>query len=59
MRNNMVKSVDNCKHVLLAVWGENMYNSQRTELLNYYGPDIFNMAESELYSSRTFQIVFG
>lgn len=56
---NGVKSVDACKHVLLAVHGEGIYETQREEMKEFYGEEIFNKAEKELYDSRLFQLVFG
>lgn len=59
MLYNGVKSVDACKHVLLAVWGEGIYESQKDEMISFYGEEIFNQAENDLYKSRLFKLVFG
>lgn len=56
---NGVKSVEACKHVLLAVHGEGIYDEQKDEMVTFYGNEIFNKAEEELYNSRVFQLVFG
>lgn len=56
---NGIKSVDACKHVLLAVHGEGIYESQKEEMKEFYGEKIFNKAEEELYNSRLFKLVFG
>lgn len=59
MKYNGVKSVDACKHVLLAVHGEGIYDEQKEEMKMFYGSEIFDKAEEELYNSRLFQLVFG
>lgn len=53
------KSVNGCMHVLMSVHGNGIYESQVAELLDFYGEEILNKAESELYNSRMFELVFG
>lgn len=59
MYNMTEKTVDQCMHVLLAVHCEGIYDTQKDELKEYYGCEIFEEAESTLYNSRTFQLIFG
>lgn len=55
---NGIRSVDACKHVLLAVHGEGIYEDQKDEMKEFYGEEIFNKAEEELYNSRLFKLIF-
>ena len=55
---NGVRSVDACKHVLLAVHGEGIYEEQKNDMVEYYGEEIFKQAEDELYNSRIFKLIF-
>lgn len=53
------KSVGGCMHVLMAIHSNGLYESHLAELLDFYGKEIFDKAETELYNSRMFEIVFG
>lgn len=53
------KSVNGCMHVLLSVHGNGLYESQVAELLDFYGEKILNEAETKLYNTRMFELVFG
>lgn len=53
------KSVEGCKHVLMSVHCNDIYNTSRDEMIEFYGNEIFAKAEEELYSSRAFAIIFG
>ena len=55
---NGVRSVDACKHVLLVVHGEGIYEEQKNDMVEYYGEEIFKQAEDELYNSRLFKLIF-
>ena len=55
---NGVRSVDACKHVLLTVHGEGIYEEQKNDMVEYYGEEIFKQAEDELYNSRLFKLIF-
>lgn len=53
------KSVEGCKHVLMSVHCNDIYEASKDEMIKFYGMDMFKKAEEELYSSRAFAIIFG
>lgn len=53
------KSVEGCKHVLMSVHCNDIYEVSRDEMIDFYGIEMFRKAEEELYSSRAFAIIFG
>ena len=55
----MSEEVSKVMHLLLAVYaqGEDFYNSQIGDIIDYYGEDTVSIAEENLYSTRIFQIL--
>lgn len=55
----MDEEVSKVMHLLLAVHmqGIEFYESQIDDIINYYGKDIVEIAEKNLYSTRAFQIL--
>lgn len=53
------RSVEGCKHVLMSVHCNEIYDMVKDEMVEFYGKDIFSKAEEELYASRAFEIIFG
>lgn len=49
--------INDCKHILLSVYFNDIYDEQKDSLIKYYGIGIFNKADNEIKRSRTYQLI--
>lgn len=50
--------INDCKHILLSLYLNDIYEQQKESLIKYYGEDIFKRADKEIKDSRAFYLLY-
>lgn len=58
VRMSKKELIDDCKHILLSVYLNDIYEEQKESLIRYYGEDIFKRADKEIRDSRAFYLLY-
>lgn len=58
VRMSKKELIDDCKHILLSVYLNDIYEEQKESLINYYGEDVFKRADKEIRDSRAFYLLY-
>lgn len=57
MHNRFTSKVDELNHLLLAVWGHDIYLQQIQDIIDHYGDDTVREAEELLYNTTVFRLI--
>lgn len=49
--------VNDCKHILLSLYANDIYEEQKDSLKKYYGGKVFHIADNEIKRSRAYAIL--